>query len=178
MAASLRSQANSAAALWFGSRFPASGSRRRERLLPKAAAPAQGLSLAADSAIFPAAKTHREDTAMNRLDGKIAFISGAARGIGAETARLMVQAGAKVAIGDVTDERGRETMRGLEAAGGEVLYVHLDVAREEDWAHAIGATLDRFGGLDILVNNAGIILGKGLEDVSLADWHRLCGVNL
>jgi NAD(P)-dependent dehydrogenase (short-subunit alcohol dehydrogenase family) len=115
---------------------------------------------------------------MNRLDGKIAFISGAARGIGAETARLMGKAGAKVAIGDVTDERGRETVRALEAAGGEALYVHLDVTREEDWAHAIGATVDRFGGLDILVNNAGILLGKGIEDTSLAEWHRLLGVNL
>jgi NAD(P)-dependent dehydrogenase (short-subunit alcohol dehydrogenase family) len=115
---------------------------------------------------------------MNRLDGKIAFISGAARGIGAETARLMVKAGTKVAIGDVIEERGRETVRGLEAAGGEALFVPLDVTREEDWAHAIGATLERFGGLDILVNNAGILLGKGIEDVSLAEWHRLCGINL
>src|SRR5260370_8773586 len=126
MAASSQLQANSAAVLWFDSRFPSSGSRRRERLLPKAAAPAQGLSLAADSAIFPAAKTHREDTAMNRLDGKIVFISGAARGIGAETARLMVQAGAKVAIGDVTDARGRETVRGIQAAGGAALLGDLD----------------------------------------------------
>ena len=55
---------------------------------------------------------------MNHLDGKIAFLSGAARGIGAETARLMVEAGAQVAIGDLLDERGRETVRTLEAAGG------------------------------------------------------------
>lgn len=115
---------------------------------------------------------------MNRLDGKVAFISGGARGIGAETAQLMVQAGAKVAIGDVTDERGRETVRALESAGGEALYVHLDVTREEDWARAIGATVDRFGGLDILVNNAGILLGKAIEDTSLAEWQRLCGVNM
>src|SRR5215467_14032323 len=107
---------------------------------------------------------------MNRLDGKIAFISGAARGIGAETACLMVKAGAKVAIGDVTDERGRETVRGLEADGGAALYVHLDVTSEQDWAHAIGTTVDRFGGLDILVNNAGILLGKAMEDTSLAEW--------
>jgi NAD(P)-dependent dehydrogenase (short-subunit alcohol dehydrogenase family) len=115
---------------------------------------------------------------MNRLDGKVALISGAARGIGAETARLMVKAGAKVAIGDVTDERGRDTVRTLEAAGGEALYVHLDVTREEDWAHAVGAAIDRFGGLDILVNNAGILLGKAMEDASLAEWNQLCGVNL
>ncbi len=115
---------------------------------------------------------------MNRLDGKIAFISGGARGIGAETARLMVQAGAKVVIGDVNDERGRETARNIAGTGGEAQYLHLDVTSEEDWARGIGATVDRFGGLDILVNNAAILLGKGIEEVTLDEWHRLCGINL
>jgi len=115
---------------------------------------------------------------MNRLDGKIAFISGAARGIGAETARRMVEAGAKVAIGDLLDERGRATARALEEAGGEALYLHLDVTRAEDWAAAIAATVGRFGGLDILVNNAGVFIAKGLEESTAADWERLCGVNL
>src|SRR5882724_6597630 len=115
---------------------------------------------------------------MNRLDGKVALISGAARGIGAETARLMSEAGAKVAIGDVLDERGRETVRALEGAGGEAIYTHLDVTRETDWTAAIAATTSRFGGLDILVNNAGIFLGMSLEEASLTDWHRLCAVNL
>ena len=73
---------------------------------------------------------------MNRLDGKVALISGAARGIGGETARLMAEAGAKVAIGDVLDERGRETARAIEAAGGAAAYVHLDVTREDDWTAA------------------------------------------
>src|SRR6516162_7249099 len=93
---------------------------------------------------------------MNRLDGKVAFISGAARGIGAATARLMVEAGAKVAIGDVLDERGRETARAIAGAGDAAMYQHLDVTREEDWTAAIAATVARFGGLDILVNNAGL----------------------
>jgi 3(or 17)beta-hydroxysteroid dehydrogenase len=115
---------------------------------------------------------------MNRLDGKIAFLSGAARGIGAETARLMVAAGARVAIGDLLDERGRETVRALEAAGGEALYVHLDVTRAADWAAAIAAAIGRFGGLDILVNNAGVFIAKGIEESTAADWERLCGVNL
>jgi 3(or 17)beta-hydroxysteroid dehydrogenase len=115
---------------------------------------------------------------MNRLDGKIALISGAARGIGAETARLMVEAGAKVAIGDVLDEAGRATQRALENTGGEAIYTHLDVTSEADWTAAIAVVAQRFGGLDILVNNAGIFLGKSLEEATLAEWHRLCAVNL
>jgi 3(or 17)beta-hydroxysteroid dehydrogenase len=115
---------------------------------------------------------------MNRLDGKVAFISGAARGIGAATARLMVEAGAKVAIGDVLDERGRETAQAIGGADGGAIYQHVDVTREEDWTASIAATVSRFGGLDILVNNAGLFLGKGIEEASLEDWHRLCAVNL
>ncbi len=112
---------------------------------------------------------------MNRLDGKVALISGAARGIGAETARLMVEAGARVAIGDVLDEPGRQTAA---AIGGGAVYSRLDVTSEADWNAAIAAVVQRFGGLDILVNNAGIFLGMSLEEATVADWHRLCAVNL
>jgi 3(or 17)beta-hydroxysteroid dehydrogenase len=115
---------------------------------------------------------------MNRLDGKVAFISGAARGIGAATARLMVEAGARVVIGDVLDERGRETAQAIAGVGDAATYIHLDVTSEEEWTAAIAATVARFGGLDILVNNAGLFLGKGIEEASLVDWHRLCAVNL
>src|ERR1051325_890206 len=112
---------------------------------------------------------------MNRLDGKVALISGAARGIGGETARRLGEAGAKVAIGDVLDERGRETARGL---GEAALYVHLDVTSEADWQAAIDSVLGRWGRLDILVNNAGLFLGKDIETASLEEWHRLSAVNL
>jgi NAD(P)-dependent dehydrogenase (short-subunit alcohol dehydrogenase family) len=112
---------------------------------------------------------------MNRLDGKVALISGAARGIGAATAKLMIEAGAKVAIGDVLDERGRETARAL---GDSALYQHLDVTSEDDWHAAIAAATQRFGGIDILVNNAGMFLGKGVEDATLDEWHRLVAVNM
>src|SRR5215467_13147899 len=115
---------------------------------------------------------------MNRLDGKVALISGAARGIGAETARLMVEAGAKVIIGDVLDERGRETAAAIAGAGGAATYLRLDVTIEEDWNDAITAATARYGGLDILVNNAGLFLGKGIEEASLDQWHRLAAVNL
>ncbi len=115
---------------------------------------------------------------MNRLDGKVALISGAARGIGGETARLMVEAGAKVGVGDVLDERGRETVRALTSAGGEALYLHLDVTSEEAWSAAVAAIVGRFGKLDILVNNAGLFLGKDIEGATLAEWQRLSAVNL
>jgi 3(or 17)beta-hydroxysteroid dehydrogenase len=115
---------------------------------------------------------------MNRLDGKVALISGAARGIGGESARLMVEAGAMVAIGDVLDERGRATARALEKVGGQALFLHLDVTSEAEWSAAVAAVLDRFGKLDILVNNAGLFLGKDIEAASLDEWQRLCAVNL
>ena len=103
---------------------------------------------------------------MNRLDGKVAFLSGAARGIGGATAKLMASAGAKVAIGDVLDERGRQTAKEIEAAGGQALYVSLDVTQEASWAAAMDATVKKFGKLDVLVNNAGIFVGKGVEEAS------------
>jgi 3(or 17)beta-hydroxysteroid dehydrogenase len=115
---------------------------------------------------------------MNRLDGKVAFLSGAARGIGGATAKLMASAGAKVAIGDVLDERGRQTAKEIEAAGGQALYVSLDVTSEASWAAAMDATLKKFGKLDVLVNNAGIFNGKGVEEASLDEWNRLVAVNL
>src|SRR6266849_7840478 len=115
---------------------------------------------------------------MNRLDGKVAFLSGAARGIGGATARLMAAAGAKVAIGDVLDERGRQTAKEIEQAGGQALYVSLDVTQEASWAAAIDATVKKFGKLDVLVNNAGIFNGKGVEEASLDEWHKLVAVNL
>jgi len=115
---------------------------------------------------------------MNRLDGKVALITGAARGIGGATARLMAEAGAKVAVADVLDERGRETVQAIEGTGAEALYLHLDVTSEDSWQAATQTITGRFGKLDILVNNAGLFLGKDLESVSLAEWERLSAVNL
>ena len=115
---------------------------------------------------------------MSRLDGKVALISGAARGIGGETARLMAQAGAKVVIGDVLDDVGRQTVSAINATGGQAEYVHLDVTKEHDWTNAVDVAVSKFGKLDILVNNAGIFIGKGIEDISLAEWDKLVAVNM
>jgi NAD(P)-dependent dehydrogenase (short-subunit alcohol dehydrogenase family) len=115
---------------------------------------------------------------MSRLDGKVALISGAARGIGGETAQLMAQAGARVLIGDVLDEQGRQTVSAINAAGGHAEYVHLDVTKEESWTAAVNLATSRFGKLDILVNNAGVFIGKGIEEISLAEWEKLVAVNM
>lgn len=115
---------------------------------------------------------------MNRLDGKVALISGAARGIGGETARLMATAGARVVVADILDDQGRQTAGAIRAAGGEAEYAHLDVTKEEDWIAAIALATGRFGKLDILVNNAGVFIGKPIEEISLDEWNRLVAVNM
>ena len=115
---------------------------------------------------------------MNRLDGKVAFLSGAARGIGGATAKLMASAGAKVAIGDVLDERGRQTRARRSRRRRPGALRPLDVTQEASWAAAMDATVKKFGKLDVLVNNAGIFVGKGVEDASLDEWNRLVAVNL
>ncbi len=115
---------------------------------------------------------------MNSLAGKVALVSGAARGIGAETARRMVAAGASVVIGDVLEERGCETVKEITAAGGKALFVPLDVTTEGPWKAAVDVTLKQFGKLDILVNNAGMFLGRDFMEASLEEWHKLVAINM
>lgn len=115
---------------------------------------------------------------MNRLDGKVVLISGAARGIGAATATRMCEAGAKVVIGDVLEEAARETARKISESGGECSFVSLDVTRADSWQAAIATTVERHGELSVLVNNAGLFIGHDIENSSLDDWQRLCDVNM
>jgi NAD(P)-dependent dehydrogenase (short-subunit alcohol dehydrogenase family) len=115
---------------------------------------------------------------MNSLDGKVALISGASRGIGGETARLIAKAGARLVVGDVLDDRGRQTVAAITGDGAQAEYVHLDVTREQDWTAAVDLAVSRFGKLDILVNNAGVFIGKGIEEISLDEWNKLVAVNM
>jgi NAD(P)-dependent dehydrogenase (short-subunit alcohol dehydrogenase family) len=115
---------------------------------------------------------------MNRLDDKVALISGGARGIGGETAQLMAKAGAKVVVADVLDDVGQRTVDSIRSAGGHAEYIHLDVTREEDWTAAIDCATGRFDKLDILVNNAGVFIGKAIEEISLDEWNKLVAVNM
>ena len=115
---------------------------------------------------------------MGRLDGKVAFISGGARGMGAEEARLFAQQGAKVAIGDVLEEDGRRVEAEINESGGDCLFLRLDVTSEANWQSAIAATVSRFGALHILVNNAGIGgVGGLVEDTPVEDWELVMDIN-
>jgi 3alpha(or 20beta)-hydroxysteroid dehydrogenase len=111
---------------------------------------------------------------MGELDGKVAIISGAARGQGAAAAKLFVTHGARVVVGDVLDDVGKEL---AESLGEAAVYRHLDVANEDDWANVVNETVDAWGGVDVLVNNAGILRFAALPDMPLADYLRIVNVN-
>jgi len=109
------------------------------------------------------------------LEGKVALISGAARGQGACEARLFAELGARVVIGDILDDEG-ETVAG--EIGGEALYCRLDVTSSEDWEQTVASAVDRFGRLDVLVNNAGIAPdGESLQDTPEELFMKVVAVN-
>ena len=112
-----------------------------------------------------------------RLENKMAMISGGARGMGAVEAKMFGQEGAKVVIGDVLDEDGKQTEAEINEAGGECVFVHLDVTDETAWQDAVAAAVDRFGKLDILVNNAGIARINNVEDTTSDEWDLVMDIN-
>jgi 3alpha(or 20beta)-hydroxysteroid dehydrogenase len=111
---------------------------------------------------------------MGALDGKVAIITGAARGQGAAAAKLFVAEGARVIVGDVLDEVGKEL---AESLGPAAVYRHLDVSAEDDWANVVNETVEAWGGVDVLVNNAGILRFAALSDMPLEDYLRIVNVN-
>jgi NAD(P)-dependent dehydrogenase (short-subunit alcohol dehydrogenase family) len=115
---------------------------------------------------------------MARLAGKVALISGGARGQGATETRLFVREGAAVVFGDVLDEDGKQVESEIRAAGGQATYVHLNVTSEMDWRAAVATAVKTYGKLDVLVNNAGILFRAKIEDTTEADWDRIMAVNV
>ena len=115
-----------------------------------------------------------------RLANKVAIVSGAASGMGAATARRFAREGARVVVADVLEEAGRQVVaeiNGANTAGGEAVFLRLDVTDEQNWKDVVAGTVQRFGRLDILVNNAGIS-GSAVSDMLDTDaWDKLMAVN-
>ena len=112
-----------------------------------------------------------------RLSGKVALISGAARGMGESEARLFAREGAQVVLGDILEDQGRAAVENIAQQGGSATFVPLDVTREQDWQRAVKTAEQTYGRLDILVNNAGIVRMAPLDETSLEAWNEVIGVN-
>ncbi|BBX70054.1 glucose 1-dehydrogenase [Mycolicibacterium psychrotolerans] len=116
---------------------------------------------------------------MGRVDGKVALISGGAQGMGAEDARALIAEGAKVVIGDILDEKGRELADEINAETPDsIRYVHLDVTQADQWDAAVATALDAFGTLNVLVNNAGTVALGQIGKFDMAKWQKVIDVNL
>ena len=112
-----------------------------------------------------------------RLEGKVALISGGAKGQGAVEAKLFSKEGAKVVLGDVLDDLGQQVETEIHETWAEATYLHLDVTLEGDWQSAVDLVIRKYGQLDILVNNAGILIRKGIEDTTIEDWETIMDIN-
>ncbi|MGW4769936.1 glucose 1-dehydrogenase [Nocardia sp. NPDC004278] len=112
---------------------------------------------------------------MGRLTGKVALISGGARGMGAAHARALVAEDARVVLGDILDDEGAALAKEI---GDSAAYVHLDVREKQQWQDAVAEAVQRFGSLNVLVNNAGIVNGNLLVDFELAEWQKIIDINL
>ena len=112
-----------------------------------------------------------------RLAGKIAFITGAASGMGASTAKLFAKEGAKVVVADMLRAEGEDVVSTIQASGGEARFCLLDVTDETNWAQAVAEAAQAYGPINVLVNNAGIS-GSAFADVTDTDaWDKLITVN-
>ncbi|MDN5940220.1 MAG: SDR family NAD(P)-dependent oxidoreductase, partial [Salinisphaera sp.] len=113
-----------------------------------------------------------------RLDGKVALVTGGARGIGAEVCRALAAAGAKVMVTDLLEDEGQATVEALKQDGAQAAFRKQDVCDEDQWEATVAATLDQLGGLDVLVNNAGVEAMKFVTDTELADFRQVMDVNI
>ena len=112
----------------------------------------------------------------NRLQGKIAIITGGARGIGEAHARLFAAEGAKVAVTDILTAEGKETVASIRGSGGDAIFLQQDVTQEADWARVVADTIREYGGLTTLVNNAGFANLKGVEEETLEGFNNIVAV--
>ncbi|MFN5602727.1 MAG: SDR family NAD(P)-dependent oxidoreductase [Acidimicrobiaceae bacterium] len=114
----------------------------------------------------------------SRLDGKVALITGGARGMGASEAQLFIDEGARVVITDILDDDGKKTAERLSPDGSRCLFLHHDVTNEADWDAVLKETLSAFGQIDVLVNNAGIFERGTVLDTTLAMFEKTMDINV
>ena len=114
---------------------------------------------------------------MGRLEDKVAIITGAAKGIGENVAKLFAREGARVVVTNVSEEEAKKVAAEINSEGHEAIFVKLDVSKEEDWKRAMDATVEKYGKLNILVNNAGVSLGKNIEETTREEWDRVMDIN-
>lgn len=115
---------------------------------------------------------------MNRMDGKVALVTGAGRGIGAAVCTRLARAGATVLVSDLEEADSRRVVDAITESKGSAVALRLDVTSEVDWRGAARLAEETLGGLDVLVNNAGIAFAKPTERTGLDDWRRITAVNL
>jgi NAD(P)-dependent dehydrogenase (short-subunit alcohol dehydrogenase family) len=114
---------------------------------------------------------------MERLDERVALVTGAASGIGHAIAIRLAQEGAAVVVTDIQDEPGEAVANGIRETGGRAVFVHHDVVSPAEWERAVGSAAREFGGLDILVNNAGMGDLAVIEETSLEDYERTIAID-
>ncbi len=112
-----------------------------------------------------------------RLEGKVAIITGGANGMGAEECRIFAREGANVVIADILEEEGKQLEAEIAEAGGDAVFVRLDVTSEDAWDAAVNATVERYGKVDILVNNAGISGTHHPDTMSTEAWDTFMDIN-
>jgi len=112
-----------------------------------------------------------------RLENKVALISGGARGMGAVEAKLFASEGARIIIGDIREEEGRQVEAQINESGGECFFTHLDVTSEANWLEAVAQAVAKYGKLDILINNAGIFPMEKVEETTEESWDMVMDVN-
>lgn len=115
---------------------------------------------------------------MGKLTDKVAIVTGGGGGIGAASAHLFAREGAKVAVVDLRAEAAKLVAQEIKDAGGEVIALEADVAREDDVRSAVARTVETFGRLDVLLNNAGLAFQHRIVDAEVKDWDRVMSVNL